>query len=361
MSADDDAPQIEFALFTGRGEREAAMSQGQDWNAPTATYHQPTFGLPFAQSQPGPPDRGQPSPQDQGQPGPPDQGQSPAPGQSPGPPAPQAATVPPPPGYPPVPAYPSTPAYPSAQAYQSAQGYPSAQPPQPPQPGYGQVQPGYGPPQQSYPPAPSGFQPAQPGVPAAQPGYPPAQPGYGYPQAPGYQAGPAAPYQQAAQLTPYGGYGAPGMAPAPAVPPGYYYDPLSGLTLPQGTQLASAGRRIGSYFLAIPLVIVTLGIGYLIWGLIAWSNGQTPTQSLLGLQTWKPQTGTNASWGGQFVRELSRVLYAIPFVGWIIAIVSFVMFLSGKERRALHDAIGGTVVLYDPGRVLQSPPYRPVM
>ena len=27
---------------------------------------------------------------------------------------------------------------------------------------------------------------------------------------------------------------------------------------------------------AIPLAIVTLGIGYVIWGLIVWGNGQTP-------------------------------------------------------------------------------------
>jgi hypothetical protein len=46
-----------------------------------------------------------------------------------------------------------------------------------------------------------------------------------------------------------------------AVPPGLYFDPVSGLNLPQGTQLASAGRRIGAFFLAIPLAIVTLGIG----------------------------------------------------------------------------------------------------
>ena len=33
-----------------------------------------------------------------------------------------------------------------------------------------------------------------------------------------------------------------------------------------GTQLASPGRRIGAFFLTIPLAIVTLFIGYIIWG-----------------------------------------------------------------------------------------------
>jgi uncharacterized RDD family membrane protein YckC len=176
----------------------------------------------------------------------------------------------------------------------------------------------------------------------AYPQQPPV--GQGYPQAP---------------LVPVGAYGMPGMAPGAPVPPGFYYDQLSGLVLPDGTQLASVGRRIGSYFLAILLVIVTLGIGYLIWGAIIWAKGQTPTQALLGMQTWKPQTQANTSWGEQFLRELSRLLYAIPFIGWIIAIVSFFMFVSGKEHRSLHDSIGGTVVLYDPNKVLQPVQYQP--
>src|ERR1700712_5857687 len=69
------------------------------------------------------------------------------------------------------------------------------------------------------------------------------------------------------------GYG----QPAPGgPPPGLYYDQASQLTLPAGLQLASVGRRIGAYFLAIPLFIVTLGIGYIIWGLILWNKGQSP-------------------------------------------------------------------------------------
>ena len=169
------------------------------------------------------------------------------------------------------------------------------------------------------------------------------------------------PYQPAA-MVPAGAYGMPGMAPPMPVPPGFYYDQLSGLVLPDGTQVASVGRRIGSYFLAPLLAIVTLGIGYLIWGAITWSKGQTPTQSLLGMQTWKPQTRAVTSWGEQFVRELSRLVYAIPLIGWIIAIVSFFQFVSGREHRTLHDSMGGTVVLYDPNKVLQPQPaqYQPV-
>jgi uncharacterized RDD family membrane protein YckC len=167
-------------------------------------------------------------------------------------------------------------------------------------------------------------------------------------------------YQQAppyGQVNPQGmmmpapGYGP--SAPALPVPAGLYFDHLSGLILPNGTQLASVGRRIGSYFLALVLFIVTLGVGYLVWGAISWSKGQTPTQQILGMQTWKPQTRANATWGEQFLRELSRIMYIIPLIGWIIAIVSFFMFIGSREHRALHDQVGGTIVLHDPNRVLQ--------
>ena len=71
--------------------------------------------------------------------------------------------------------------------------------------------------------------------PAGQGGFPAAPAPGGYPPAPPTTQG-------------YGEYGAPGQAPLPA-----------------GTDLATAGKRIGTALLEIPLAIVTLGIGYLIW------------------------------------------------------------------------------------------------
>jgi hypothetical protein len=159
--------------------------------------------------------------------------------------------------------------------------------------------------------------------------------------------------QQYGQVNPQammapGGYGMPGMA--PQVPLGMYYDQLSGLVLPNGTTLAPVGRRIGAYFLGGLLSLVTLGIGYIIWGAITWSNGQTPVQQVLGLQTWKPQEQVNATWGTMFLRGLAwAFLGIIPFA----QLVSFFLFVSGKEHRALHDSMSSTIVLYDPDKVLK--------
>jgi uncharacterized RDD family membrane protein YckC len=130
-----------------------------------------------------------------------------------------------------------------------------------------------------------------------------------------------------------------------------YYDQASGLSLPQGVQLASTGRRIGAYFLAIPLAIVTLFIGYAIWGLIVWGNGQTPALQVLGMRCWRPQTGTVAGWGTMALREIIGRL--IESLG-ITALISFILMLTRPDRRCLHDLVAGTVVVHDPDKTLAS-------
>jgi uncharacterized RDD family membrane protein YckC len=201
---------------------------------------------------------------------------------------------------------------PPAQGAPPPEGY--GQPGYDQQPGYGQ-QPGY----------------AQPGYGQQQPGYTPPPQGY-VPPAPGaYVAVPSA------------------MA---AIPSGMYLDQESGLALPNGTVLASSGRRIGAFFLAIPLSIITLGIGYLIWGLIVWGNGQTPALQVLGMRCWRPEDRRVATFWWMALREVVGRL--IDGILWVITeLVSFIFMLSRPDRRTLHDLIAGTVVLHDPDNVLR--------
>jgi uncharacterized RDD family membrane protein YckC len=144
------------------------------------------------------------------------------------------------------------------------------------------------------------------------------------------------------------GYGYGQVAPGSA-PPGMYLDPVSGLPLPQGLPLASVGRRIGAYFLAIPLTIITLGIGYVIWGLIVWNRGQTPALQVLGMRTWHPETGEVPGFWRMALREIVGGIVEAFFV---IGLISFIMMLTGRERKTIHDHIAGTVVLYDPDKRL---------
>ena len=133
----------------------------------------------------------------------------------------------------------------------------------------------------------------------------------------------------------------------PLTPPGLYFDQASGLNLPEGTELATVGRRIGSWFLAIVLTIVTLVIGYVIWGLIVWGRGQTPTQQVLGMRTWHPETRRNAGWWRMVLREVIGG-FVTGILGIITEVVSFILMATGRERKCLADHIASTVVLRDP-------------
>jgi len=126
-----------------------------------------------------------------------------------------------------------------------------------------------------------------------------------------------------------------------------YFDPVSALNLPDGTELAPIGRRIGSWFLAIPLAIITLGIGYVIWGLIIWPRGQTPTQQVLGMRTWYPQTGRNAGFWRMALREIVGGI-ATGILNLITELLSFILMVTGRERKCLADHIASTVILRDP-------------
>jgi uncharacterized RDD family membrane protein YckC len=177
------------------------------------------------------------------------------------------------------------------------------------------------PPMPPGPPAGAPYNPTPPGPPpGAYPGAPPVAPGYGY--------------------------GAPG-----AVPAGMYFDRASGLMLPNGVQLASVGRRIGAYFLAIPLLIVTLVIGYIIWGLVLWGRGTSPALKVLGMKVWKPSEQRVGSFGTMALRDIVGMIVQ-GILSVITLLISFILFLSGKEHKTLPDHIAGTVVVYDPNKVL---------
>ncbi|HUC06334.1 MAG TPA: RDD family protein [Acidimicrobiales bacterium] len=135
-----------------------------------------------------------------------------------------------------------------------------------------------------------------------------------------------------------------------AVPPGMYYEPRSGLMIPDGVVLAGTGRRIGAWFLSILLFIVTLGIGFIVWGLILWGRGQSPAFSVLKMRCWRPTQNQVAGWWWMALRNF--VGHLIEGISGIIALASFIVFLATKQRRAIHDFIGGTVVFYDPDNLL---------
>jgi uncharacterized RDD family membrane protein YckC len=148
-------------------------------------------------------------------------------------------------------------------------------------------------------------------------------------------------------------YPPPFLGPPRPVPPGHYFDPQSGLIMPDGTELASVGRRIGGYFLDTLLFFVTLGIGYLVWTLIVWKDGLTPAKQLLNMRCYRTADDRPAHWGWMAMRQVVGGGIVEGFIIFVF-IASCIMMVASKDRRAIHDHLAGTIVLYDPEKRLKS-------
>jgi uncharacterized RDD family membrane protein YckC len=84
-----------------------------------------------------------------------------------------------------------------------------------------------------------------------------------------------------------------------------------------------------------------------------WGNGQTPALQVLGMRCWRPETNRVAGFWYMALREIvGRFLEGI--LSLITLITSFVLMVTGRERKTIHDYIAGTVVLHDPNKVLAS-------
>lgn len=126
--------------------------------------------------------------------------------------------------------------------------------------------------------------------------------------------------------------------------------------LPPGVKVASIGRRFGSYLLGALLVIVTLGIGYVIWDLVVWSEGRTPALQVLGMRAIVPAQRANARWGQMFVRNfliyglLFSVLGELTF--GIALLVGALLIFAGGLNQTAWDRMTRIVIVHDPQGLL---------
>ena len=116
-----------------------------------------------------------------------------------------------------------------------------------------------------------------------------------------------------------------------------------------GGTLVSAGGRFGAFLLDGLLILVTLGIGYLIWSLITWSDGQTPAKKLLGQVVVDATTGVPFDWGRMALRQF--VIQGL--LGWLLNAVTLgiyfwvdALMVFGERQRTLHDRMANSVVRY---------------
>ena len=133
----------------------------------------------------------------------------------------------------------------------------------------------------------------------------------------------------------------------PQAPPGMYYDPGSGLVLPQGARLASRGRAAAAWFLGFLLFVVTLGVGYITWSALTWRQGRSPAQRMLGLRCWEPGPRQVAGGEQMAVRQITGIFLNGQLLAGVL------IWLCCKDLRSVGDFFADTVILHDPAEVLR--------
>ena len=81
---------------------------------------------------------------------------------------------------------------------------------------------------------------------------------------------------------------------------------------------ATVQHRLGGWAVDLGLNFVTFGIGWFIWSLIVWGQGQTPGKQLLKMRVYDKTTAKPAKWGHmairQFLLPISFSLVVLPIV-----------------------------------------------
>ena len=106
---------------------------------------------------------------------------------------------------------------------------------------------------------------------------------------------------------------------------------------------ASFQHRLGAIVLDATLMVITFGIGWLIWSFIVWGEGQTPAKKILTLRTVNFTNGRPATWGHMGIREglipitvsiASGVTGGIASIAWIVVEI---VFYFTKGQRTFRD------------------------
>ncbi len=102
---------------------------------------------------------------------------------------------------------------------------------------------------------------------------------------------------------------------------------------------ASPQHRLAGLALDAVLVLVTFYIGYIVWALIIWGQGQTPGKQILRMRVYALETSKPATWAHMAVRQ-----FLIPLTIGLAGLVP--LFLVGGIGASLDpDLTDATAVL----------------
>ncbi len=103
--------------------------------------------------------------------------------------------------------------------------------------------------------------------------------------------------------------------------------------------MASRLSRLGSAIVNALLLILTLGIGWIIWWFIVAPKGQNPGKAVVGLRVIRAD-GRAADTGWMFVRGLLGIVCSI-----VPLYLDNLWLLWDKDVQTLHDKLANTVVV----------------
>jgi uncharacterized RDD family membrane protein YckC len=126
----------------------------------------------------------------------------------------------------------------------------------------------------------------------------------------------------------------------------------------QEFRYASFQHRLASELLDFALALLTFWIGWAIWSLVVWNQGQTPAKKILKLRVYSIDTKKPATWGHMAVRQFliivaliltSGILDTLTFgilgsLGLVLWALLEVVWYFTKGQRTFRDHIVRTSV-----------------
>ena len=131
---------------------------------------------------------------------------------------------------------------------------------------------------------------------------------------------------------------------SPPPPPGG--SSQSSFELPGGGVVPCGhGVRLGALALDLLLVVVTCGIGWLVWSIVLWQQATSPAKKMLGLRIVDLNTGAPATMQQMLLRELLGKIVLGSVTSGATGIVSAVLVLVTPTRQGVWDYLSKTTVV----------------
>ena len=105
------------------------------------------------------------------------------------------------------------------------------------------------------------------------------------------------------------------------------------------------GVRLGAMLLDVLLLILTCGIGWLIWDIVLWQQATSPAKKMLGLRIVDLNTGAPATMQQMLLREGLGKIVIGAITGGLVSFVSAILILVTPTRQGVWDYLSKTTVV----------------